>query len=107
MLHNGRLLARQWGILLANVFEVIGHPLVNLLESVRVYWQPPERFLQGVRGHWQPSKLFNKEYGKILEITNIYQRLPLPSDYLPEGIEHLLEQLPEGVGLTSRDIKRG
>jgi hypothetical protein len=45
---------------------------VNLLVSVRVYWQPPERFLQGVRGYWQPSKLFNKEYGKILEITNIY-----------------------------------
>ncbi len=44
MLENCCSFINSWGNPLVNFSEVIGSPLVNLLQSVKGYWKPSEKF---------------------------------------------------------------
>jgi hypothetical protein len=45
--------------------------------------------------HQKPADIFLKWYWKLLQITNICEILPIPSDPLIEDIGYLLEQFAD------------
>jgi hypothetical protein len=48
---KGNLFVCFWGNPFAHVSKVVGHLLANLLQEVRVFLQPSDKFLQGVLGY--------------------------------------------------------
>jgi hypothetical protein len=59
-------LAHQWGNLIEILSEVIGNPLINLLESIRGHWQFSEKYLfQGVEDYRAPFENSPEGIGKF------------------------------------------
>jgi hypothetical protein len=46
-----------------NVSEIIGNPVVNLVDGSEGYADPLKYLFSGVRQYWHPSKQFHRGYG--------------------------------------------